>query len=159
MRKKLGETLVQAGLLSEEDLRTALSEHKRTGERLGIVLVRLNMATEHQIAKTLAHQLGFPYVNLPENPPELSVATLIPKDLAIKRACIAWRLEKFRHLFTDGKPLLTRESARVAHSRTQFDNTALLKALPYFTFTPLETVIQKSCAQYSEALKQGQLAV
>jgi dihydroflavonol-4-reductase len=72
---------------------------------------------------------------------------------------IAWRLEKFRHLFTDGKPLLTRESARVAHSRTQFDNTALLKALPHFTFTPLETVIQKSCAQYMEALKQGQLAV
>jgi type IV pilus assembly protein PilB len=94
LRKKLGETLVQAGLLSEEDLRTALTEHKRTGERLGIVLVRLNMATEHQIAKTLAHQLGFPYVNLAENPPELSVSTLIPKDLAIKRACIAWRLEK-----------------------------------------------------------------
>ena len=83
-----------AGLLSEEDLRTALTEHKRTGERLGIVLVRLNMATEHQIAKTLAHQLGFPYVSLAENPPEPNVATLVPKDLAIKRACIAWRLEK-----------------------------------------------------------------
>ena len=94
MRKKLGETLVHAGLLSEEDLRTALTEHKRTGERLGIVLVRLNMATEHQIAKTLAHQLGFPYVSLVESPPEASVATLVPKDLAIKRACIAWRLEK-----------------------------------------------------------------
>ena len=94
MRKKLGETLVHAGLLSEEDLRAALTEHKRTGERLGIVLVRLNMATEHQIAKTLAHQLGFPYVSLIESPPESSVATLVPKDLAIKRACIAWRLEK-----------------------------------------------------------------
>jgi type IV pilus assembly protein PilB len=94
LRKKLGETLVQAGLLSEEDLRTALAEHKRTGERLGIVLVRLNLATDHQIAKTLAHQLGFPYVSLADNPPEPGVATLIPKDLAIKRACIAWRLEK-----------------------------------------------------------------
>jgi type IV pilus assembly protein PilB len=94
LRKKLGETLVMAGLLSEEDLRTALTEHKRTGERLGIVLVRLNMATDHQIAKTLAHQLGFPYVSLADNPPEPNVATLVPKDLAIKRACIAWRLEK-----------------------------------------------------------------
>jgi type IV pilus assembly protein PilB len=94
LRKKLGETLVQAGLLSEEDLRTALAEHKRTGERLGIVLVRLNMATEHQIAKTLAHQLGFPYVSLLDNPPDPAVAPLIPKDLAIKRGCIAWRLEK-----------------------------------------------------------------
>ncbi len=94
MRKKLGETLVHAGLLSEEDLRTALAEHKRTGERLGIVLVRLGFATEHQIAKTLAHQLGFPYVNLAENPPDTEVTTIIPRDLAIKRACIAWRLEK-----------------------------------------------------------------
>jgi type IV pilus assembly protein PilB len=84
LRKKLGETLVQAGLLSEEDLRTALAEHKRTGERLGIVLVRLNFATEHQIAKTLAHQLGFPYVNLADNPPEPGVQSLIPKDIAIK---------------------------------------------------------------------------
>lgn len=94
MRKRLGETLVQAGLLSEEDLRTALTEHQRTGERLGIVLVRLQFATEHQIAKTLAHQLGFPYVNLTENPPDIAVTSLISKDLAVKRACIAWRLEK-----------------------------------------------------------------
>jgi Type II secretion system (T2SS), protein E, N-terminal domain len=46
------------------------------------VLVRLDMATEHQIAKTLAHQLGFPYVSLPENPSEPSVATLVPKALS-----------------------------------------------------------------------------
>jgi nucleoside-diphosphate-sugar epimerase len=72
---------------------------------------------------------------------------------------LAWRLEKFRYLFTDGKPLLTRESARVAHSRTQFDNTALLKVLPDFTFTPLDTVIKKSCAQYLEAMKQGMLTL
>ena len=78
--QKLGETLVQAGLITEDDLRAALAEHKRTGERLGVVLVRMNLATEQQIAKALAHQLGFPYVNLTENPPEPGVVTLIPKD-------------------------------------------------------------------------------
>lgn len=72
---------------------------------------------------------------------------------------VAWRLEKFRYLFTDGKPLLTRESARVAHSRTQFDNTAILKALPGFSFTPLDIVIKKSCIQYTEAMKAGKLAL
>ena len=64
MRKKIGECLIQAGLITEEDLGTALTEHKRTGERLGVVLVRMNLATEKQIAKALAFQLGFPYVNL-----------------------------------------------------------------------------------------------
>ena len=50
---------MQAGLISEADLQTALEEHRRSGQRLGAVLVRLNLATERQIAKTLAYQLGF----------------------------------------------------------------------------------------------------
>ena len=70
MRKKIGECLIQAGLITEDDLRIALAEHKRTGERLGAVLVRMNLATEKQIAKALAFQLGFPYINLAENPPD-----------------------------------------------------------------------------------------
>jgi nucleoside-diphosphate-sugar epimerase len=68
---------------------------------------------------------------------------------------IAWRLEKFKYLFTDGKPLLTRESARVAHSKTQFDNTAILKALPNFSFTPLDGVIRNSCENYKKAIQEG----
>ena len=51
MRKKLGECLIQAGLITDEDLHNALVEHKRSGERLGVVLVRMNLATERQIAK------------------------------------------------------------------------------------------------------------
>jgi nucleoside-diphosphate-sugar epimerase len=68
---------------------------------------------------------------------------------------IAWRLEKFKYLFTDGKPLLTKESARVAHSKTQFDNAALLKALPQFSFTPLGEVIRNSCENYKKAIEEG----
>src|SRR4029434_9425133 len=87
MRKKLGECLIQAGLITDEDLQSALSEHKRTGERLGAVLVRLNLATERQIAKALAYQLGFPYLNLSENPPDSAVVTLIQKKVHITRSC------------------------------------------------------------------------
>ena len=91
MRKKIGECLIQAGLITEDDLRVALAEHKRTGERLGVVLVRMNLATEKQIAKALAFQLGFPYVNLAENPPDPAAVVLIPKEVALKRVCIAVR--------------------------------------------------------------------
>ena len=94
MRKKIGECLIQAGLITEEDLAIALAEHKRTGERVGVVLVRMNLATEKQIAKALAFQLGFPYINLAENPPEPLAVILIPKEVALKRNCIAVRLEK-----------------------------------------------------------------
>ena len=106
MRKKIGECLIQAGLITEEDLGIALTEHKRTGERLGVVLVRMNLATEKQIAKALAFQLGFPYINLSENPPDASAVTLIPKDVALKRVCVAVRLEKNLLTVAMSDPLL-----------------------------------------------------
>src|SRR3954469_5142010 len=106
MSKKIGECLIQAGLITEEDLGTALTEHKRTGERLGVVLVRMNLATEKQIAKALAFQLGFPYINLAENPPDPTAVVLIPKDVAVKRVCVAVQLEKNLLTVAMSDPLL-----------------------------------------------------
>jgi type IV pilus assembly protein PilB len=106
VRKKIGECLVQAGLITEEDLQTALAEHKRSGERLGAVLVRMNLATERQIAKALAYQLGFSYVNLAENVPDPAAVILIPKDVALKRTCIAITVEKNLLTVAMSDPLL-----------------------------------------------------
>ena len=106
MRKKIGECLIQAGLITDDDLRAALAEHKRTGERLGVVLVRMNLATEKQIAKALAFQLGFPYINLNENPPDPVAVVLIPKEVSLKRVCVAVRLEKNLLTVAMSDPLL-----------------------------------------------------
>jgi type IV pilus assembly protein PilB len=106
VRKKIGECLIQAGLITEDDLQIALTEHKRTGERVGVVLVRLNLATEKQIAKALAFQLGFPYINLVENPPDPAAAVLIPKEVALKRICVAVALEKNLLTVAMSDPLL-----------------------------------------------------
>jgi type IV pilus assembly protein PilB len=106
LRKKIGECLIQAGLITEEDLQVALAEHKRTGERTGVVLVRMNLATEKQIAKALAFQLGFPYVNLAENPPDQTAVVLIPKEVALKRICVAVGLEKNLLTVAMSDPLL-----------------------------------------------------
>ena len=70
---------------------------------------------------------------------------------------LAWRLEALKYVFKDGKPLLTKESARVAHSKTMFSNEALLKALPGFAFTPLQQVIYEACTKYMEAVSSGKL--
>jgi type IV pilus assembly protein PilB len=106
VRKKIGECLIQAGLITEDDLQTALAEHKRTGERVGVVLVRMNLATEKQIAKALAFQLGFPYINLAENPPDPTAVVLIPKEVSLKRVCIAVGLEKNLLTVAMSDPLL-----------------------------------------------------
>jgi len=106
VRNKIGECLIQAGLITEDDLRNAMIEHTRTGERLGIVLVRMNLATEKQIARTLAFQLGFPYVDLAENPPDSTAVVLIPKEVALKRNCVAVGLEKNLLTVAMSDPLL-----------------------------------------------------
>jgi type IV pilus assembly protein PilB len=106
VRKKIGECLIQAGLITEDDLQIALAEHKRTGERVGVVLVRLNFATEKQITKALAYQLGFPYVSLADEPPDPAAIVLIPKDVALKRVCVAVRLDKNLLTVAMSDPLL-----------------------------------------------------
>jgi type IV pilus assembly protein PilB len=90
----IGECLRQAGIITEDGLQTALIEHKRSGERLGSVLIRLNLASERQIAEALAYQLGFAYADLVAQPPDSAAVMLIPKDVAIKRNCIAVAVEK-----------------------------------------------------------------
>jgi type IV pilus assembly protein PilB len=106
VRKKLGECLIQAGLITEDDLRRGLAEHKRTRERLGVVLVRMNLATEKQIAKALAYQLGFSYVSLADAPPDPTAVPLIPKEVALKCACIAIQVEKQLLTVAMADPLL-----------------------------------------------------
>jgi len=91
VRKRIGESLVRAGLISDQDLRLALAEHERTGERIGAVIVRLNLTAEWQLARTLAHQLGLPYTNLLQSPPDPAAVGLIPKEIAVKRLAIATR--------------------------------------------------------------------
>ncbi len=61
---------------------------------------------------------------------------------------LAWRAEKIKSIFTGGKPLLTKESARLAQSHNYFDNSKIKKYLPGFTFTPLQQTIQQACKDY-----------
>lgn len=61
---------------------------------------------------------------------------------------VAWRMEGLKSMFSGRKPLLTRQSARIAQSKTYFQHNKLLKALPGFSFTPLTQSIEKACEQY-----------
>lgn len=71
----------------------------------------------------------------------------------------AWRLEAVKSTLTGAKPLLSRETAKIARSHTEFDNSALLKALPGFRYQPLDRVIIDACAKYDQAMKEGILTL
>jgi nucleoside-diphosphate-sugar epimerase len=72
---------------------------------------------------------------------------------------VAWRMEALKGTITGTKPLLSRETAKIAYCNTQFDNSALLKVLPGFRYQPLDAVIKKACAQYGQAMKEGVLTL
>lgn len=79
-----------------------------------------------------------------------------PHRLATPQAgALIWRLEKLKSLLTGISPLVTKETANVAHMETYFDNRELLQALPGFSFTTLQAVIKEACQQYEQAMHQG----
>jgi hypothetical protein len=59
-RKKLGELLVQAGVLDDFKLKAALAEQQRWGGRLGRIIVSMNFLTEAAIVDALSEQLSIP---------------------------------------------------------------------------------------------------
>jgi hypothetical protein len=61
-RPSLGSLLTEAGLVTEDAVKTALGEGIRTGERLGEVLVRHGWVTDEAIAELLAKQWQVPFL-------------------------------------------------------------------------------------------------
>ena len=61
---RLGDLLVKEGLITIGVLESALAEQKRTGRRLGHVLIDSQLVTEEAIARALSHQLSLPCVDL-----------------------------------------------------------------------------------------------
>ena len=63
-RKKLGEILIQAGVLDEMKLRAALGQQQQWGGPLGKILIDMKFVTEEALVQALSRQLNFPAVNL-----------------------------------------------------------------------------------------------
>lgn len=78
-RVRLGEVLVEAGLITRSQLEQALKAQQTNGDRLGRVLVTMGLATPDAIAKAIANQLGIEYVNLQAMTIPEQVITLLPE--------------------------------------------------------------------------------
>lgn len=63
-RRRLGDLLLEAGLLKDEQLKAALNEQRKWGGRLGRTVVELGFVTETAIAEVLAKQLELPVIDL-----------------------------------------------------------------------------------------------
>jgi len=82
--KMLGRLMVDAGYVEAERLQEALGRGRRPRERLGETLVRLGHATPEQVGRTLALQLGLPFVEPPLTV-DPGVMELVGSDLVRSR--------------------------------------------------------------------------
>ena len=84
--QKLGEILIQQGLLSEEQLKDAINRQKRERGRLGEILVKMGALTEDDIIAALGTQLNLPYANKDNNllkpNTDQGLDKLVPHDFA-----------------------------------------------------------------------------
>ncbi|RJS18705.1 general secretion pathway protein GspE [Corallococcus sp. H22C18031201] len=93
MRKKIGELLVQAGVVTEEQVKTALASVRRgQGRKLGEVLISQGACNTTDIARALATQYELPFVELPENIP-VAVSSLVSVDFQTEHRILPFRLE------------------------------------------------------------------
>jgi nucleoside-diphosphate-sugar epimerase len=60
---------------------------------------------------------------------------------------IVWRLEALKAKFSGKNPLLTKETARTAQAKVNFNNTRFLKKFPEFSYTPMEESISRICTE------------
>ncbi len=90
MALKLGEMMVDSGLISKEQLLSALKSQKSSGGKLGENLVKVGaVLDEEEIASFVAKQMNLGRITLPDIDLEESTVRLIPQDLAMKYTVIA----------------------------------------------------------------------
>ena len=80
--KGLGDVLVDEGLITQEQLDTAIAEQQRLGRSLGRVLVDLGLVRETDLVAALARKIGLEFVDLGEHQVDPSAASLIPEQVA-----------------------------------------------------------------------------
>ncbi|MBU1214163.1 MAG: Flp pilus assembly complex ATPase component TadA [Gammaproteobacteria bacterium] len=86
---RLGDLLVQQKLISLDQLQFVLEQQKRSGRKLGRVLVDNGFISEDKISETLAQQLSIPYINLKYYNPNLEIVRSMPENQARRFRALA----------------------------------------------------------------------
>jgi type IV pilus assembly protein PilB len=83
-RVRLGELLVEAGIVTSEQLDEVLVVQKRDGRRLGTLVVESGLVTETQVTQILSQQLSVPWVSLHHIEFSRTLLDLVPREVAEK---------------------------------------------------------------------------
>ncbi len=87
-KKKVGEVLLEAGLITPEQLENALNLQKGKNKRIGRILVELGYINEMQVAEALSRQTSTPLVDWENVAVTKDLLSLVPKEIAEKKTVL-----------------------------------------------------------------------
>jgi type IV pilus assembly protein PilB len=87
-RRRLGDLLLEAGLVDESQLKIALADQGQWQRPLGVTLVKLGFVSETDIVAVLSEQLEIPVVHVVGKRIATEVLELVPHEIAQRRRCL-----------------------------------------------------------------------
>ena len=88
---RLGEFLLQNGVITEDQLNQALDSQKHTGRKLGSILVDMGLLTEQELCEELSDRLSVPYFDLDHYIIDPKVVQMVPEHLCERYRLIGIR--------------------------------------------------------------------
>jgi hypothetical protein len=98
MRKKLGEILLERGIIDQDQLNSALAYQRQWGHRLGVALVAKGFITEGMLVKVLGEVMGLPTMDLSRVTIDPEATRLVPYNTCENNDLIPVTLEESRGL-------------------------------------------------------------
>jgi type IV pilus assembly protein PilB len=90
-RKKIGDLLVEAGLIDKFQLASALAHQRNWGGKLGAILIEMRFVDESELARILSEKLRIPYEDLFQETIAEEVLALIKPEIAKKHGVVPAR--------------------------------------------------------------------
>lgn len=94
--KPIGEVLVDAGVITPQQLDEALRQQRQAGGHLGVYLILMGACTRLELYQGLARQLGFPFANLRTDPPDAELMARLDAKEQAHRSWIPYRWDDGR---------------------------------------------------------------
>ncbi len=94
--KRLGDRLIEKGLITQDQVEIAITEQKKTDKPLGQVLIDFGFVTESVMRDTIGEALGQNSISLENAVPDPEALELIPKTLAVRHNVIPVSYDKKR---------------------------------------------------------------
>lgn len=91
LKQRLGDLLVNAGKLTEQQLQQALIDQRASGRKLGQTLIDSGVLTEEEMMRFLARQLDVPFLDLQEITVPPAIVTLLPEVLARRYRALVFK--------------------------------------------------------------------